>query len=342
MLSSNGQLDFQLNSVGFCDSLMLDMIVQNTGGAALNILPAFCVDRVEFYSTESNSIVQTVYGNDIYFNLAYIPYDGFNRIALASGYSSSFGGVSLAAGATQEFYLHIPCWLDAASGVKLNALVSPMRLKVYFSSYGSDTPANVLFQQCDIISRGQLFTPEVEAKQSMIRLRDTLKYTFPYGARVMQSFSSMSANSTYDVQLTSFNGAFSEMFVVIRAAPESYANRTTFNPVLSLQLLDQNSTIVGIEMTDLLLRSHQTLNYPGWILNTTNGVQGLYVISFITGSALNVQNGNQTGLYQFHSNEILRVRTGPTWVSGAYNVYILGHQYANMIIDNGNLMVQII
>jgi hypothetical protein len=343
-VSSNGQTDYQLNGLGFTNTLHLDLIIQNTNTTtAINLLPARLIDRVEYYSTDSNNLLATVYGSEIYVSKINESYDYLNRIALAEGINpATFGGVPLAANATQEYILHVPSFIDSCNGLKLNALNSPLRLRIYWSQYGTDTPANCSIIQADILSVGTLFDSDVESNEASARKESVMKYRFPIGNRVcMQSISNMAANSQYDVLLSSANGYYSHFVIYIEPSPLAYSNLTSFPPVYSLQLLDANGVIVGIEMTDLLLRTHASLQFAGWILNTTSGLPGLYVMPFFEGPASVILGGSSTGGYIFRGVETLRIKTPSTWPATAtYTVNILGFNYGTLMASYGNLMSQ--
>ena len=349
LVSNNGQTDYQLNGLGFTNTLQLDLIIQNTipgptgPSGNINVLPARLIDRVEYYSTESNNLLATVYGSEIYLGKIHESYDYLYRIALAEGINpATFGGVSLAAGATQEFILHLPSFIDSCNGLKLNALSAPLRLRIYWSQYGTDTPANCSIIQADILSVGTLFDSDVESEENTRRKGSVMKYRFPIGNRVcMQSIANMAANGQYDVLLSSANGYYSHFVIYIEPSPLAYSNLTSFPPVYSLQLLDANGVIVGIEMTDLLLRTHGSLQFAGWMLNTNSGLPGLYVIPFFEGPASVILGGSSTGGYIFRGVETLRIKTPSTWPATAtYTVNVLGFNYGTLMTSYGNLTAQ--
>jgi hypothetical protein len=54
LISGKGQLDYHLNSAGYCERIALEL--EMTCAVAVSVIPHYLIDRLELYSTEGNII----------------------------------------------------------------------------------------------------------------------------------------------------------------------------------------------------------------------------------------------------------------------------------------------
>ena len=269
------QTEYEVSVVGYTMKMMLELTLSNSSGGTINVLPHFLIDRVELY-TSSGNIFDTIYGSNIYFNKIYQSYELCKRLAPIEGFNlSTYGGVPLTAGQQQVFTLHIPSILD--QNLKMNIIDNRMLVRVYWSPLGTDTPASLYCANADIITQGFLLSGSHEAKETKAKKSKILRTRFLQPVRASQESIQLSPSGQFDIRLTSGSGISSHLVIFIRTNPQSYANVNTFIPINSLELLDRNSTIVGINFTDANLRFIASQTFPGDIINQ---VPGLYIIPF--------------------------------------------------------------
>jgi hypothetical protein len=331
LFSANSQIDYYLNPNGYTKRMLLDINVTNNNANPINIFPLYFIDRIEIMDS-SGSIGETIYGDNMYLEKVHQPLDYAKRIQTVEGFSvSNYNGIALAAGASQEFVLHIPCWLDAATP-KLNSIMDRMLVRVYFSPNGTDTPTSLYVTSCDILTEGILPYSELEGKETRRKRKDTTNFRFLGGIRASQESLQMNPSSQYDIRLTSGSGLCAFLLVVVRANPIAFANINTFVPLSSIELLDKDSVIVGIHSDNVMIQGIVNQAFDGDILNYKN----IYTIPFCT-SVTASKDGGQTGFYQLTSNEIVRIFTPSTLTAGNYTVNIYSFEHQTAQIKNGEL-----
>lgn len=332
LLSSNGQLDFHLNSAGYIEKIFLELEL-TVANAAVTIIPHYLIDRVELLSSEGN-IVSTIYGDVIYLNKINKTLEECNRENPVENLNANYDGISIPVG-SKRIIFHIPTFLDA-SAMKLSVIKSKLIARIYFSSLGVTVGnvANITVSLCDILQHGTQLSAQLEAMENHRKANGLHAFRFLNPVRVSSQTIQMVASNQYDIRLTSANNMSAYLLFVIRAAPITSANINTFIPIDYYELLDKDSIITGIKTSSEYNRL-MSKAFDGDILSVRVGI---YLIPFtISVSASN--NGGQCGFYSFTSNEILRIYTRSDLVTGSYRVDVYSFDYNKLSIKDGSLFV---
>ena len=155
----NSQVDFNINPPGFTKRFLLDINVTNTSGAAINILPHYLILKIEWMDGNQN-VLSTQYDDSIYLHKIHQGYEDSKRLQVREGINISTynNDVPLAAGASREYILHIPSFIDATEQ-NLNSLNDKMLVRIYFQGRGTDTPSALQLNSCDFITEGLILEP---------------------------------------------------------------------------------------------------------------------------------------------------------------------------------------
>ena len=331
LINNQGQLDFHLNSAGYVEKLFMEMEI-TVSNNPVTIIPHYLIDRIELFASEGN-IISTIYGDNIYAQKIHKTLEQHNREKSVENLSSGYDGVAIAVG-SKRIVLHIPTFIDG-SHLKLNVIKSKLVARVYFSNLGvtAGLASDISVTLCDIIQHGAQLAPQLESLENKRKGNSALWFRFLNPVRVASQTIAMVASNNYDIRLTSANNLSAYLMFVIRSAPLTTSNINTFQAVDYFELLDSDNTVVGIKTSN---EYHKILtqHFQGDIFNYKN----IYVVPF----ALSVEssnNGSQTGLYAFTSNEILRVYMPSTLVGGSYRVDVYSFDYNKLKLENGNLDV---
>jgi hypothetical protein len=330
LISGRGQLDYHLNSAGYCEKLALE--IELTCAVAVSVIPHYLIDRIELYSTEGN-IISTIYGDCVYGNKINQGLEIFNRIKDIENLDSNYNAKALVAATPYRFVVHLPTFIDG-SQLKLSAVKDQLKIKIWFSDLGvvAGNATDISVSLCDILQYTQQLGAPLEAMEQKRKSMGNFYFRFLNPVRIASNTMAMTAGSQYDVRLSSANSLSAYLFFVIRASPLT-TNINTFVQIDSYELLDKDNTIVGLKQTN---ESHKfmSLRFEGDIFNYKN----IYTIPF----ALNTEsamNGSQVGFYAFTSNEILRIYTGAAFANGNYRIDVYSMDYNMLCLKDGALNV---
>lgn len=330
----NTQIDFNINPPGFSKRLILNLNVTNTGGAAINILPHFLIQRYEVMDS-NQSVLSTHYADNIYLLKIFQGYEESKRLALAEGISIATynSDTPLAAGATREFFLHIPSFLDATEQ-NLNSLNDKVLMRFYFQGIGTDTPASLQLNSCDIITHGLILEPSHLNHETAKRKHNVWKYRHLEPLRASaQTVSNVAANSVYDIKLTSGTGYSAFLIFLLRPSALTYANQNVYQVVNRIELLDQNANIIGISNDSLFMNTVMSEHFRGDILAVKPNI---YTISFSIDPE-KARHSYQNGMMKLTGNETLRIYSEGTITPGSFTFSIYSYEYQMLDQINGAL-----
>jgi hypothetical protein len=331
LISNNGQLDFHLNSAGYIEKLYLEMELTVANNQVTVLFP-YIIDRVEFLSSEGN-IMQTIYGDNIYLEKIHTTLEQHNRFRGIENMSASYEGQAIPVG-NKRVVFHIPCFVDQTHP-KLSVIKSKVICRVYFSNLGvtAGLASDISVSLCDIIQYGQQLGNNLEALENQRKAHGMYHFRIANPIRVASQTIAMVASGTYDIRLTSANNMSAFLVFVVRPAPLSTANITSFQAIDYYELLDSDNTIQGIKISN---EYHKVLTneYDGDIFNYKN----IYVVPFSIAPKTTL-DGNQTGFYSFTSNEILRLYMPANLVNGSFRVDVYSFDYNRLSINNGTLLL---
>lgn len=331
LISNQGQLDYHLNSAGYVDKLFLEMEL-TVSTAPVTVIPHYLIDRVELFASEGN-IISTIYGDCIYAQKIHKTLELHNREKSNENLDSNYDGLSIPVG-QKRIVFHIPTFIDGTH-LKLNVIKTKLIARIYFSNLGVTlgSSANIAVTLCDLIQHGQQLSGSLESLENKRKSNAILWYRFLNPVRVASQTLAMVPSNSYDIRLTSANNLSAYLLFVIRPSPLTGANINIYQAIDYYELLDCDNTVVGIKTSN---EYHKVLtqSFQGDIFNHKN----IYVVPFCI-SVDSANNGGQTGLYSFTSNEILRLYMGPTLVAGSYRVDIYSYDYNKLKLENGSLDV---
>ena len=111
-------LDIWVNPAGFTKRFIADMTVSNTGVAAINVLPHYLFLRIEYLDSQMN-VLSTFKADSIYLELIHKSYEDVLRLSSSEGITvTTFNSDdTLAVGASREYFLHLPSFIDATEQV---------------------------------------------------------------------------------------------------------------------------------------------------------------------------------------------------------------------------------
>ncbi len=326
---NGNQTDYILGNIpGYCEKAQLEFEI-NVVNNPVTLNMEFLIDRIEFHS--NGNIIQTIRDYNLYHAWLWKSNDETARTAASFNKNTSLVSQALGVG-FHRVYLEIDCLINQTEP-KLNIIKNTnLTVRIFWSTKGvvAGLNSDAQVQLCDILIKNQQLSMmqeswETQKKQSML-----LKYRFLDPLKAADETLVMNASQQYNIRLTSLNAASSFLVFhvsLVGAAPD------TFSTIDSFELLDSSNQIVGIKTTHEAAQLCGT-DFPGVLLTLKPNI---YVVPFSFPNLARL--GNQSGLYKFTTQEILKIYTPAGWVNGNYNVLIYSYNYATMQIEKGVVSV---
>jgi hypothetical protein len=215
-------------------------------------------------------------------------YDVSTRLLPYAGISlTTWNGVPIASGASAEFILPIATFIDSCK-LRATALNQPFKFRIYFTSTngGIDTPASLSVSQMDCWQYGEVWAASIEQYQNNMLKNSVSRWIYQQPVRgLVQSTSNMTANTIYQFQLSALTGLFSSLVFFLQPTPVTYANNRTFTAIQNYQINTASNSLIGQNLSQEISTGIQSLNWPGFILNTVSGIANLYTVNFNIGNA---------------------------------------------------------
>lgn len=334
LISSQGQLDFSIQSAGFVEKLFLEMEL-TIANNPVTFLPHYSIQRVEYLSTEGN-ILETYYGDNIYVGeKIHQTLEIHNRIRSNENLDGSYNAISIPVG-FKRIIIPLPSITDGAD-LKLNTVRGELLVRIYFSNLCvvAGSALDISVSSCDILQKTQQLSQYGEAAETRTKMTRDLYFRILAPVRYASETKALTPSGQFDIRLTSANNLCAFLYFVIRPAPITAANVNVFTDAVDFfELLDDTNVIQGLK-TSPELNILQKSVFDGDILN----YKKINILPF----AIDIEaarQGNQVGFYAFSSNEIIRLYTKSTLVSGSYVIDVYGLEYHCLQLNKGNLSIK--
>lgn len=324
LFTPGNQIDFEV-ATPYTEKLLLEFNL-SVATAAVTANLEFCIDRLEIIS--NGIILSTLRGINLWHAWLFKSYDQTVREVSVNNKSTSLVPQSIAVGNNYIFYVHLWSFVDYIQP-KLNAIKSNLTFRVYFTDAGiiAGSAANITVNSCDIIAQTQQLSGMLESLETQRKLNRDIRYRFLNPIRACSETRALLPSSEYSFRLNSTNGLTS--FIVFHLTTIG-GNPDAFAQLNSYEFLDENNTIVGIQMPRQLqvYCSESFVGYASYLF------PNCYVIPFgFVGMSL---EGCECGFYKMTTKEQIKIYTDAAFVGGNYLFEAYTYEYNVLSLCNGS------
>lgn len=333
------QIDYQVNSgqvISHYDKIQLRLTVQNTGANPATMLAShFLIDHIEVMC--NGSTIEDIYPHHLMFNELYLAES--DEQVLNNRFYRAFGGgiggsvytgpAALAAGATRDFFIEIPC-VFSKTKCFMDAIRCTCQFRVHFvgNPLASTSAATTIsLTEADLLIDGRKYDDVI--KQRLIARYKQMDHVFGYyePQRAIIGGQAISATTRTTVQNTVFGGFHSALLsVMLVPAGASREQLYNFSTISRIDLQRNGQTINSFAnqpadyvKAQMASKFYTTAVFTDFIYNILQ--------SNLPVESLN--NGLQRGLNTLTNNDIFLIQAG---AAASYDVYVLCYRFCNFIV----------
>ena len=277
-----------------------------------------------------------------------------------AGGTNTLAARQTAAASAQTLYLRLRSFWDVGRGFLVRKLSAPIRIRVYFDTAqnvtqlnsGTGTPTfsinsvSLYILGRDWHSQNTLANAVANAKKVKAI---TSRYLSPWQ---MLKQSLISGSTNYSINLTSFTGAVSHLYFMVRYASSvagAYTNTPDSTLALSQYALTLSSgqiipggSAIPSSLDELVVSKAY---FPGDGTNLSIGLgtaapANVYVLSFSSAPVDSETEGRQKGFWPMDGTQILQISFASSLASNAV-VDVIAQTWQSVVVDqNGNAIKQ--
>lgn len=327
LFTPGNQIDYYVNT-GYTEKLVLE-INYNVTTAAVTPNFEFCIDRLEIIS--NGEILSTIRGINLWHQWLFKSYDQTIREVSTVNKNTSLVPQSVAVGNGYQHHIHLWSMVDYIQP-RLNSIKSNFLFRIYFTNAGivAGNSNNITVTNCDIIAITQQLSGLGESLESERKMHRMLNYRFLNPIRADSETRALNPSSDYYFRLTSSNGLVA--FIVFHLTPVGGAP-DNFSQLASYEMLDENNTIVGINIPGNLdvYVGESFIGYAKYLF------PNCYLIPFsFVNKAI---QGCQTGYYKTTTKEQIHIYTGAGFAAGNYLFEAYTYEYNVLHVNNGTASI---
>jgi hypothetical protein len=348
MLANGGSVDIQIVP---CDMLVKDVTIEiqchnSDGTNTVTPCPApLMIQRIEWYANGGSDLVQTQYGETIWFNQGMLfTNEALQSEAAVQNFSTAFGaGTAIAANGAARYWIPlVSCWLVQDSGMWLGNLKANLICRIFFRpSVESGTGVLALdkvfihFGTKELASDTKAEIREQYANNNVERrILDSINMP------VTQTFT---ASTPYTIILSSFSNVLVPFWLACfrssisnaSAGLRTFANIGDFAPY-TLQN-GQGQDLTGGSGFTYKERRHSDFpkRSPGTLLFNLPLVPMVHCEN-----VLEPLQGRVDGAFPYTSNEKFVFTPDANWSSGSYTLDFYGYVFRHVHLNsNGRIEV---
>jgi hypothetical protein len=342
------QLDYQINrgqTVCHFDSINLHLIISNTGANTASLLAShFMIDYIEVLM--GGGTIETIYNHNLLYNELYLQdsdEEVYNNRAVRN-YAGGIQGTSyigppvLAAGATREFFVEVPC-VFSKTGAFIPAIDQTIGFRVHFASSALATTSlatTVILVNADMLIQGKEYNDVI--KQKLLARYKTYDHCMPYyePQRTIIPGQTIQSTTKTNVKITEFGGMLSSQIVVLLVpAGATSQNLYSFGSVQKLDILRNGMTVSSYQDQPAIWIKQQMAKL---FHTTAPATENIYVITQSCYPVESADLGVQRGGVFMTNNDILEIQAS---IQNTYDVYVLCYRFCNATITKtGQFLLQ--
>lgn len=319
-ISSEKKVQFHLDQPGHVSRMFLKIECEETGGANAVVFKRSVADLIERADIigADNRVIQSLSADEIFLaaNLNK-GYDEYIRetagSAVVAGYAASWGDLTLAASATDTYFIELPFFAGQAHVDLSN---SGCRLEVYLKQNNTTGTGVLAVNSVKLFVQANRLKPEHEEhyKRNVLGAGQHC-YKYAECRNVLSEPVTLTSGGTFKYRLSSATKRAVALIMAIRpSAVKTGANSGDYQAVASLQLEDNSGRVLGQTMSADELRL--TDSVQGYYFSVEPQV---YVIKF--GDVAEAFDGKEIGGHDFSGSEYIQFVNGTSTGSHIVDVW---------------------
>lgn len=315
--------------------------ITNSTGAGVTLAPTpFWFNRIEILGPD-NSVLTSIYGQELYLSLAFLNRNEFEQMATYMGTTTAYStaGTALANGASGIYYL--PLWhLFSAAKLHLEGLKGDLtiRLITQQSSMVLIAGTHPTVTEVSLIMKGFNEPSAKRAARSQL-YNCKMPYKLPYTNFIRSKDSpTLAASSSYSSLLTTFQGSFIGMFVSVRPAGYTAATQGTYQALSSFDLqLASGESLLGHYVR---LHEDNKIECAELFNNVFANNKDWYFIAFSPDPAHDYIQGSVHGYQVLTGTEKFTFTTPAGLAPGPYEIDFYALSAEHLHIDHGRIIAK--
>lgn len=341
LLSTGGAVEININENGgggFLDRVLIEFDVTNSSGAACTLVPSpLLIDNVQIMTMGAGNLLQTIPGDHLFTDLAYLSDNNLATIASYLNSTASLGApTAIAAGATVDYAVPILSSFFTQGHIYLPAIKGGgFLIRVNFRS-SSDTlqsGAVPTISNIKLHLHGATL-PKDDHDRVVAQYASSILH-FKFSNSFASHFPvSISANNPVSLTLTSMTGVYAGGFLIIRAS-QTKADLHTYVPLGNgrFNITDgNNNSLNGIPKRG---EFNRVWDWQNQFDNTVSTSKAIYVVSHGPSLKTFLDHGTVSGCNTYDGLNKIELYPDSTWTTGSYVVSYLAKQYATLRVENG-------
>lgn len=341
LLTTGGSVDVTIPEGagrGAVNNILVQFDITNSTGAACTLSPAPLLLRQVEVIVNGGQVVQTIYGDHLFTDLAYLSTENLTAMAANMNTTATLGsGTSIANNGTVTYTFPLLSCFISQSHIYLPAIQGPVIFRLYFKP-GTETTENGATPTIANL-RLRVIGDILSAKHAQDKMseytKNTLDFRFPYCAKIEVPIT-IPASTTTSLTLSGLEGMIAGGFLIFRVSTTGAGSHTYAS------LATGSYDIVDASNTSLFGAPKQAQYALVWdwqqqFGNTVGSSEALYPVVHAAQLQALIQKGQMTGFEYYENQNRLNVTTDSSWTTGTYYVCFLAKQYAVMRIINGRI-----
>lgn len=320
------------NVIDRFDHAYLKINLINNDANPCTIVPSpLLLNYWQIYGGNGNNLLFQQYGNELWLEIASFSNTlewNIMQYLVGSNATYSTAGITLAAGASTNIYIPLASVFMSAR-LFLEGLNDNMLLRFTFNPSAQNLVSGVTptVTGMQLLLRGCYETKAV--KSIKYKQYHTMPLDFPYmGVQRSQYTTSISANSSYKIQLQGINGLVNCVWIYAQTNPVTSANAGTYADIFSTFDITDNSgnSILGYYTRDVAdttnFRNDNQISCMEYFDNTFSLNKTFLFVSFSRDPISDWRTGSSHGFQPWDGFNVLNFTTKASASSGTYNIIV--------------------
>lgn len=347
-LTSAASVDIHIqNYSGVLHNLILQLNVSESGGSS-SVTPCpsmLFIDKIEFYSDGGGHLIQTIYGDNLFFNTAVLSEEQLSSVSSVNNFDSSYGGVqTIAASGTTRYYMPlIGNFAQQFGGVCLSGLNAYILCRIFSRSSGCLESGSGTFNLAqmtllaemevmrsdDLMELNELYRNNILEKPIIDFVRYEVTQTFNSSTAYQLTLHPFTGNCSYII------GGFRSSILAASAGTRTYSSIGDTGLVELLDATGQSQS-GGSGLDYVFLRKEEwPQHWPGTMLQS----MPLIVFQFSEEPLQALLHGHRdNGYHYFDSRDQIKITTDNAWSSGTYTFTLYAAMFRHCEIDHGRIV----
>lgn len=345
---NNNYVTFKIDS-GLIDVMQFPSIhftLNNATGSAGSVGASWnFINYIEVGAQNGTTPLCRIEGIDLFHSYLMLDRNTYEAMANVMGmHATTYANLGTSVANGDSITMNLPLFhFFKSTGIATSLLNQNLSLKVFFNPTAKSHISATAFtvSSLELLLRGK----DLKEKSTKLELEAIYRHpSIPLSLGHLQIDRQMDelalvASKSYTITLKSCTGICSFIIFTVRLASDTAttANMTNYVRMLDYDILNSgNTSLIGAYKRDV---GTQTVDYA---INWSNNAflnKGFGIMCWSNDPRGSYTNGYVSGYAVITSNEKLTFTTPSTLASGDYVIDTYAYSHANLIVNNGNLIV---